>query len=64
MLWLLLGVFRRCLHSRCDLLLENLALRQQLLALQRRNQSPDLLALIVCSGLLYGGCGQNGNKPW
>jgi transposase InsO family protein len=36
MLWLLLGLFRRCLYSRRDLLLENLALRQQLLSLQRR----------------------------
>jgi hypothetical protein len=42
MLWLLLGLFRRCLHSRRDLLLENLALRQQLLALQRRKPKPRL----------------------
>ncbi len=33
---LLLGLFRRSLYSRRDLLLENLALRQQLLALRRR----------------------------
>jgi putative transposase len=30
MLWLLLGLFRRCLYSRYDLLLENLALLQAL----------------------------------
>lgn len=33
---LFLGLLRRCFHSRRDLLLENLALRQQLSALQRR----------------------------
>jgi hypothetical protein len=37
MLWLLLGLFRRSLCSRRDLLLENLALRQQLLVLKRRH---------------------------
>lgn len=42
MLRLLLGLFRRCLYSRRDLLLENLALRQQLLALQRRKPKPRL----------------------
>ncbi len=42
MLRLLLSLFRRCLYSRRDLLLENLALRQQLLALQRRKPKPRL----------------------
>jgi hypothetical protein len=42
MLRLLLGLFRRCLRSRRDLLLENLALRQQLLVLQRRKPKPRL----------------------
>ena len=36
MLRLLLGLFRRSFYSRRDLLLENLALRQQLVVLQRR----------------------------
>jgi hypothetical protein len=40
MLPLLISLFRRCLCSRYDLLLENLALRQQLLALQRRKPKP------------------------
>ncbi|MBZ5533437.1 MAG: hypothetical protein LAO20_18565 [Acidobacteriia bacterium] len=35
---LLLGLFRRSIRSRRDLLLENLALRQQLMALKRRNK--------------------------
>src|SRR5260370_23363987 len=39
---LLLGLFRRSFYSRRDLLLENLALRQQLLALQRRRPRPRL----------------------
>jgi len=61
---LLFGLFRHFFSSRRDLLLENLALRQQLLALQRRKaKNPDLLTLIGCSGLLSGGCGRNGNKP-
>jgi hypothetical protein len=42
MLWLLLGLFRRSFRSRRDLLLENLALRQQLLVLKRRNTKPRL----------------------
>ncbi len=42
MLRLLLGLFRRCFSSRRDLLLENLALRQQLLGLQRRRPKPRL----------------------
>src|SRR5579864_7430267 len=40
MFWLLLGLCPRSFHSRRDLLLENLALRQQLLALRRRNPRP------------------------
>lgn len=39
---LLLGLFRRSFRSRRDLLLENLALRQQLMALKRRNTRPHL----------------------
>ncbi len=42
MSWLLLGLCRRSFHSRRDLLLENLALRQQLLALRRRKPRPRL----------------------
>ncbi len=42
MLWLLLGLFRRSFRSRRDLLLENLALRQQLMSLKRRNTRPHL----------------------
>src|ERR1700720_39707 len=42
MLLLLLDLFRRFFHSRRDLLLENLALRQQLLALQRRKPRPSV----------------------
>lgn len=45
MLRLLLGLFRRSFHSRRDLLLENLALRQQLLCLQRRKPRTRLLRL-------------------
>src|SRR5215471_14482313 len=39
---LFLGLLLRFFHSRGDLLLENLALRQQLLALQRRRPRPRL----------------------
>ncbi len=42
---LLLGLLRRFFHSRRDLLLENLALRQQLLAVQRRKPRPRLARL-------------------
>ena len=42
MLRLLLGLFRRSFRSRRDLLLENLALRQQLLVLKRRQNKPRL----------------------
>jgi putative transposase len=42
MLRLLLGLFRRSFRSRRDLLLENLALRQQLLVFKRRNNRPRL----------------------
>lgn len=42
MLRLFLGLFRRSFCSRRDLLLENLALRQQLLAMKRRNKRPRL----------------------
>jgi ATP-binding cassette, subfamily B, multidrug efflux pump len=42
MLQLLLGWFRRSLRSRRDLLLENLALRQQRLVLKRRHTRPRL----------------------
>jgi len=40
MLRLLLGLFRQSFYSRRDLLLENLVLRQQLLALKRRRPRP------------------------
>jgi len=39
---LLFGLLHRSFHSRRDLLLENLALRQQLVAFQRRNPKPRL----------------------
>ena|SRR5258708_185328 len=42
---LLFGLLWRFFHSRRDLLLENLALRQQLLAVQRRNPRPRLTRL-------------------
>jgi putative transposase len=45
MLRLLLGLFWRVSHSRYDLLLENLALRQQLLTLKRRKPRPRLAPL-------------------
>ena len=41
-LGLLFGLLHRFFHSRRDLLLENLALRQQLVAFQRRNPKPRL----------------------
>ena len=41
-LGLLLGLLHLSFHSRRDLLLENLALRQQLVAFQRRNPKPRL----------------------
>src|SRR5215471_11872274 len=42
LLKLLLGLLLRCAHSRKDLLLENLVLRQQLAVLNRRKQRPRL----------------------
>jgi putative transposase len=42
---LLVGLLCRCFCSRKDLLLENLALRQQLSVFQRRKQRPKLAAL-------------------
>jgi putative transposase len=45
MLRLLLGLFWRLFDSRRDLLLENLALRQQLLSLKRRKPRPRLARL-------------------
>jgi hypothetical protein len=44
-LGLLFGLLHRSFHSQRDLLLENLALRQQLLAFQRRNPKPRLRSL-------------------
>jgi putative transposase len=44
-LWLWLGVILRLFRSRQDLLIENLALRQQLSVLKRRNRRPKLAAL-------------------
>jgi hypothetical protein len=43
-LWLLLGSVSRLLSSRRDLLLENLALRQQLAVLKARHPRPTLAA--------------------
>ena len=45
MVRLVLGLLRRFFLSRRDLLLENLALRQQLLTLKRRNKRPRLTGL-------------------
>ena len=45
MVRLLLGLFQRSFYSRRDLLLENLAIRQQLLAMQRRKPRPRLARL-------------------
>ena len=43
LLRLLIGTFRRCFRSRQDLLLENLALRQQLAVFKQRKQRPKLV---------------------
>jgi putative transposase len=43
LLWLLVGTCRRCFCSRRDLLLENLALRQQLAIFKQRKQRPKLI---------------------
>ena len=40
-----LGSFSRCFHSRQNILLENLALRQQLAVLKRRHPRPKLSPL-------------------
>jgi putative transposase len=40
LLQLLVGFFTRCFRSRCDLVLENLALRQQLGVLKRKHPQP------------------------
>lgn len=45
MLRLLLSLLWRCFHTRRDLLLENLALRQQLLTLKRQKSRPKLAQL-------------------
>ena len=45
LLRLLVGLLSRCFCSRKDLLLENLALRQQLSVFKRRKQPPNLAAL-------------------
>jgi len=42
LLKLLIGLFRRSFSSRKNLLLENLALRQQLLAFKRRDSRPNV----------------------
>jgi len=41
-LGLLFGTILRLFHTHCSLLLENLALRQQLVALKRRRPKPRL----------------------
>ena len=40
MIYIILAMFRDLLRARADLLLENLALRQQILVLQRANPKP------------------------
>ena len=40
MVYLILDLLRDLLRTRCDLLLENLALRQQILVLERTNPKP------------------------
>src|ERR1700729_1804525 len=57
---LLFSLFTRSFRSRRDLLLENLALRQQLEVLAQRNLQPRLTNPTDCSGSLCGGCGRDG----
>ncbi len=45
MLYLILNQFRALLRSRSDLWLENLALRQQIIVLQRTNPKPEISML-------------------
>lgn len=47
---LLLGLVVRLFHSQRNLLLENLALRQQLLISNGNSEGPDSIDLIACSG--------------
>ena len=49
--WLWTGAITRLFSSRKTLLLENLALRQQLAVLKRKNKRPWLNALDRLSGL-------------
>jgi hypothetical protein len=52
LLRLLVGLFYRGFGSRKDLLLENLALRQQLSVFKRRKQRPKLAAFDTLFSLL------------
>jgi hypothetical protein len=53
---LMFGLFFRVFHSRSDLLLENLALRQQLSVLQRHNRRPRVPAPDKPIKSLFGFC--------
>jgi hypothetical protein len=56
---LAIGALRAVFLSRADLVLENLALRQQLAAFARNGQRPRIVAA-DCSGSLCGGFGCDG----
>jgi hypothetical protein len=60
----LIGWMVGVLRSREDLILENLALRQQLLALHAKRPRRHLSTCINCSGLLCEGSGLDGKSRW
>ncbi len=63
--WLrhVLGWLSSTFRARADLVLENLALRQQLLALHARDLAADSPYPRSCSGLGCEGCGLAGKEP-
>ena len=64
--WVFFGMLVRLFRGRQSLLFENLALRQQLVALKRRHPRPSLRLSISSSGRLLGGSvphpGHAGNR--
>jgi hypothetical protein len=58
-----LGTLVRLLRARRSLLLENLALRQQLAVLKRRHPRPRLDLLDKLSGSPFVDSGPDGNNP-
>ena len=56
------GMLVRLFFRRQSLLLENLALRQQLVMLKRRHPRPSLGLLDKLFWVIARGCGQDGNK--